>query len=254
MKLTDSEVLKDIRKVILRNPQFAKFESPESKARIVNLYDRISTQAQLRNIYQDREGQEAIISDIMVGFGYGESDATIYRRWSENKHESFFQNFMYQGAFEDIVSVLNNIGYTDSVLKGLRYNQDAYIVSNDGAISVTINWSTDKNSSPYIEDFWISYDGRVIYDLKDHKGFGDGGGWVDPLPPEPIPIEDILEEVKRGDYSHVWARPTKKGETNSFSVGDSIVTSDAYIEKRVTKSGRKYLYDIVSHKVLGGWK
>lgn len=252
MKLTDSEVLRDIRNIISRNPQqFAKFESPELKAKIANLYDRISTQAQLRNIYQDRDGQEAIISDIMIGYGYGESDATIYRRWSENKHESFFQNFMYQGAFEDIVSVLNNLGYTDSALRGLRYNQDNVIYSDDGNIKVEINWSTDKNSSPYIEDFLISYMGRVIYDLKDHKGFGDAIDWREP---EPLPIEDIVEEVSRGDYSHVWARPTKKGEINSFSVGDSIVTSDAFIEKRITRNGHKYLYDTVNHKILGGWK
>lgn len=251
MKLTDSEILRDIRDIVSRNPQFAKFESIESKMRIANLYDRISTQAQLRNIYQDREGQKAIISDIMVGFGYGESDATIYRRWSENKHESFFQNFMYQGAFEDIVSVLNGFGYTDSVLRGLRYNQDNVVYSNDGQIEVSISWSTDKNSSPYIEEFTIRFNSRKIYDLKDHLGLA----FVrDEYYTPTFSLSEKVEQVKRGDFTNVSPRPTKSGQINSFSVNDTYITSDMNVEKRVTRNGHKYLYDTVNHKILGGWK
>lgn len=251
MKLTDKEVLGEIRDVISRNPQFAKFNSVESKMRITDLYDRISRQAELRNIYQDKSGQEAIIGDIMVGLGYGESDATIFRRWSENKHESFFENFMYKGAFEDVSLVLNNLGYTDSVLRGLRYNQDAVIYSDDSLIEVSIKWSNGDGSSPRIEEFSIKYKGRTVFDLKEHMMMAFAR---DEYYTPTYSLSEKVEQVKHGDFSNVSPRPTKTGKLNSFSVNDTWITSDMNVEKRVSRNGHKYLYDTVNHKILGGWK
>lgn len=257
-KYTQLQFDKEFEKIINDNPQWEYMDTLQVREFVKNAYDRISNIANTRGIYTDYAGHQSILGDIITGIDFGENEATIVRRWSENKHETFFEYGLYEGAFEEIEKKLSDYGYTTSVLRGLRYNKDDVISFDDGRGEVRIEWSTD-NGSPVIEYFEIVVDGRTIYKHEGKKLVVDDEDYRPrSVEATPIDVEEIARRVKQGNRKGLTPTPTKKGEENSYLINANTVYvrhedhfEEMNVELRVSKNGHLYYYNTTLNRLAG---
>lgn len=254
--LSPKQIDDEIDRIFQRVPEWQHLDNPDTIQDIINTYYRLADIANIKDIYQDLAGHRAILGDIMTGLANSESEATIVRNWSDNKHETFFEYNLYQGAFKDIEEKLKDYGYTTGVLSGLRYNRDDTVKSDDGRVEVTITWTHNENGSPVVDEFFIKIDDKVVYDLKDEGR--RGGGITIPEPPIELTLEERIERFKRGDKRGARPAPTKKGEVNSYVLETNTVYSkgengfrEFNIETRISKRGHVYYYNTTLNRLWG---
>lgn len=257
-KYTELQFDKEFEKIIKDNPQWEYMDTLQVRKFVKDAYDRISNIANTRGIYMDYAGHQSILGDIMTGIDFGESEATIVRRWSENKHETFFEYGLYEGAFEEIEKKLSDYGYTTAVLRGLRYNKDDVITFDGDKGEVRIEWSTD-NGSPVIEYFEIIVSGHSIYKYEGKKpNVSDEYYQPRNVETTSIDVEEIAKRVKQGNIKDLTPTPTKKGEENSYLINVNTVYvrhedhfEEMNVELRVSKKGHLYYYNTTLNRLAG---
>lgn len=170
-KISNLRINQVINKFIDENPQFS-LNSDKVKD-IKDLFDRLMNERS--NITKNEWEQEALITDIAIGFAYGESADSIFREHSDNKHMSFFDNFLEKGEADRISKILSEYGLPTEVLRGVKPSVDIDIKRNLGEDTIEIkgkiNPSPDGESEQ--DDFFeIWLNGKRIYEWN-RNGFDE---------------------------------------------------------------------------------
>lgn len=124
-------------------------------------YDEINQNKTLKEL-------QSTVDSMVEGFAMGESAIDVRLQHSDVRHISYFNQFMYDGATNDILKALNENGIPTSVLRGLRYKkveegetfrQDFNI---DG-VEVSQEIELDDEGYPVVVGFSITKNGEQIY-------------------------------------------------------------------------------------------
>lgn len=105
--------------------------------------------------------QESLISDILIGYSYGEKKDFMFRQHSDNKHMNYFDIFLSEGESKKIQSALYKNGIPTDILKGIKKNIP-FDITKDG-IQIIQEISDNGEGSPTISKFEIYSDGKLIY-------------------------------------------------------------------------------------------
>lgn len=170
-KISNLKVNQIINRFIDENPQFSLNSDKVKDTK--DLFDRLMNERS--NITKNEWEQEALITDIATGFAYGESADSIFREHSDNKHMSFFDNFLEKGEADKISKILSEYGLPTEVLRGVKPNIDIDIKRNFGKDTIEIkgmiNPSPDGESEQ--NDFFEIYlNGKKIYEWN-RNGFNE---------------------------------------------------------------------------------
>lgn len=168
-KISNLKVNQIINKFIDENPQFS-LNSDKIKD-IKDLFDRLMNETS--NITKNEWEQEALLTDIAIGFAYNESADSIFREHSDNKHMSFFDIFLDKGEADKISKILSEYGLPTEILRGVKPNIDIDIKRSFGKDTIEIkgmiNPSPDGESEQ--DDFFEIYlNGHRIYEWN-RNGF-----------------------------------------------------------------------------------
>lgn len=170
-KISNLKVNQIINKFIDENPQFSLNSDKIKDTK--DLFDKLMNEKS--NITKNEWEQEALITDIATGFAYNEPADLIFREHSDNKHMSFFDNFLEEGESNKISKILSEYGLPTEVLRGVKPNVDIDIERDFGNDTVEIrgkiNPSPDSESEQ--DDFFeIWLNGKKIYEW-DRNGFDE---------------------------------------------------------------------------------
>ena len=170
-KISNLKVNQVINKFIDENPQFSL--NSEKVKDIKDLFNKLMNEQS--NITKNEWEQEALITDIATGCAYGESADLIFREHSDNKHMTFFDNFLEKGEADRISKILSEYGLPTEVLRGVKPNVDIDITRDLGGDTIEIkgkiNPSPDSESEQ--DDFFEIYlNGKKIYEW-DRNGFDE---------------------------------------------------------------------------------
>lgn len=184
-KISNLKINQIINKFIDENPQFS-LNSDKIKD-IKDLFNRLMNEKS--NITKNEWEQEALLTDIAIGFGYNESADSIFREHSDNKHMSFFDNFLEKGEADKISKILSEYGLPTEVLRGVKPNIDIDIKRNLGKDTIEIkgriNPSPDGESEQ--DDFFEIYlNGYRIYEWNRN-------GFKEVEEKDDVEAEDIYE-------------------------------------------------------------
>ena len=214
------------------NPQIELTESQIQDA--IDLFDRLMNEKvnQTKNAWE----QEALVTDIAIGFSYGETTDFIFRQHADNKHLDFFDTFLAMGETKKIEKVLKENSLPSSVLKGLKPNQNMHLIQeyNGDTIEVKgiITFSPDgeKEQNDYLD---IYMNGKLIYSwhrnaIEENVEFDDTG-FID------------YESEKKQDSIPIQ-KPRKDGKPRkSVYVGSRVTTDNIVIEESYDRLGRRRL-------------
>jgi hypothetical protein len=167
-KISNLKVNQVINKFIDENPQFS-LDSDKVKD-IKDLFDKLMNESS--NITKNEWEQEALITDIAIGCAYNEPADLIFREHSDNKHMSFFDNFLEKGEADRISRILSEYGLPTEVLRGVKPNIDINFERSFGNDTVEIkgriNPSPDSESEQ--DDFFeIWLNGKKIYEWNRNE-------------------------------------------------------------------------------------
>lgn len=186
-KISDLNVNQVINKFIDENPQFS-LNSDKIKG-MKELFDKLMNEKS--NKTKNKWEQEALITDIAIGFAYNEPVDLIFREHSDNKHMSFFDNFLDNGESDKISKILSEYGLPTEVLRGVKPNIDIDIKRNFEKDTIEIkgkiNPSPDSESEQ--DDFFEIYlNGHRIYEWYRN-------GFEEVEEKNEIEVEDIYEST-----------------------------------------------------------
>ena len=119
--------------------------------------------------------QESLITDIMVGFSFGETKERLVRAHSSNKHMNFFDTVMEEGQSDKVQEALFRNGISTDVLRGIKAGKEINIsvdtekgkVEIKGQIHPSPDGENDEND---FFEIWLN--GNVIYSW-DRYAFDD---------------------------------------------------------------------------------
>lgn len=211
IKLSTLKVNQILTKFAEERPQIELTENQIEDTQI--LYDRLMNEKvnQTKNAWE----QESLITDIATGLAMGETPELIFREHADNKHLSYFDNFLGEGESEKILQIFNDNEISTDILKGLKKNvPDNYTIDGVHVIQVI---SDDPNESPHIIDFEIYKNGKLIYKWTPNK-----------------PWEEIDEEYDiEAHYNYLKEQEalkpeplTKSGKQRKSSYIATIVSSE----------------------------
>lgn len=115
--------------------------------------------------------QESLITDIILGRNslrdgdQPESWDRIYNDHSDNKHLSYFDYALGEGERDRIINALAKNGISTEVLKVIRRNMD-FDSPDSSNPSVHQKMGQTENGSPQVEEFWVEYNGKRIYEFS----------------------------------------------------------------------------------------
>ena len=201
-KISNLKVNQVINKFIDENPQFS-LNSDKVKD-IKDLFDKLMNERS--NITKNEWEQEALITDIATGCAYGESADLIFREHSDNKHMSFFDNFLEEGEANKISKILSEYELPTEVLRGVKPNIDINFERSFGNDTVEIkgriNPSPDGESEQ--DDFFeIWLNGKRIYEWNRNK-------FEEMEEKNDVKVEDIYEPDS-------YYKPSKEKTLNLFT-------------------------------------
>ena len=164
-KLSKLKVNQILTQFVDENPQIELTESQIQDT--VDLFDRLMNEKvnQSKNLWE----QEALVTDIAIGYSIGEPTDLIFRQHADNKHLNFFDNFLNYGETRKIEKMLKENNLPSSILKGLKPNQEIHLVQeykgDEIEIKGNITFSPDgeKEQNDYLE---ISMNGQIIYSWR----------------------------------------------------------------------------------------
>lgn len=157
LKLSKLKVNQILTQFVNENPQIKLTESKIQDT--VDLFDKLMNEKvnQSKNLWE----QEALVTDIAIGYSFGEQTDFIFRQHADNKHLNYFDVFLEQGEAEKIQKALLKYNISTDVLKGIKKNIDFDIVIDK--IRIVQTMSDGENTSPTIESFEIYKDKKLIY-------------------------------------------------------------------------------------------
>ena len=190
-KLSNLKVNQILTQFVEENPQI---ELTESKIQdTIDLFDRLMNEKvnQSKNLWE----QEALVTDIAIGYSIGEPTDLIFRQHADNKHLNYFDVFLEQGEADRIQKALLKHNVPTDVLKGIKKNIDFDV--KIGNIRVVQTMSDGEDTSPTIESFEIYKDGELIYKWSPDEFWEEGYDNIDfesdeyyePEPIEPPPTK-----------------------------------------------------------------
>lgn len=159
-KLSNLKVNQILTQFVDENPNIELTESQIQDT--IDLFDRLMNEKvnQSKNLWE----QEALVTDIAIGYSIGEQTDFIFRQHADNKHLNYFDIFLEHGEADKIKKVLSEYNIPTDVLKGIKKNV-AFDVTIDN-VRVVQTMSDGEDTSPTIEDFEIYKDGERIYKWK----------------------------------------------------------------------------------------
>ena len=226
-KLSNLDVFRTIVEFENDNPQIELTAGQEQD--IFDLFDRLMNEEV--NKSKNQWEQEALITDIAIGYSIGEPTDLIFRQHADNKHLNFFDNFLEYGETSKIEKLLKENNLPSSVLKGLKPNQEIHLVQeykgNKIEIKGNITFSPDgeKEQNDYLE---ISMNGQTIYSWE--RNAIDENVMLDDIDfepdeyyrPEPK-VEALKEQPKRKD-----GKPRKSTYVGTVISADAIIVEESY--------------------------
>lgn len=225
-KLSNMQINEILTEFANNNPQI---ELTENRIQdIIDLFDRLMNEKvnQSKNLWE----QEALVTDIAIGYSIGEDTDFIFRQHSDNKHMDFFDKFLNYGETKKIEKILKENNLPSSILKGLKPNQDIHLVTeyNGNRIEIIgkITFSPDgeEEQNDYLE---IYINGKNIYfwerNAVDENVIFDDAKYDKNYKPEPKappltksgkPRKGIyLETVISSDGDNITIEKLKNGRT-----------------------------------------
>lgn len=139
-----------------------------------------STSMEEMNINRNKEEQISQATMLMQQIhlidtqDFSSKDYTDSMRRLENQYRdirkyTYFDNFLYEGAKDDIFKVLQQYGIPTSVLKGLRQGTpyDEIVWTTPDHMQIRIIQEVEKDPSLHISRFDIYYGSKKIYSLNE---------------------------------------------------------------------------------------
>lgn len=156
-KLSNLRVNQILTEFADNNPQIELTESQIQDT--VDLFDILMNEKvnQSKNLWE----QEALVTDIAIGYSIGEPTDLIFRQHADNKHLNYFDVFLEQGEADKIQKALLKHNISTDVLKGIKKNVDFDVTV--GNVRIVQTMSDGEDTSPTIESFEIYKDGELIY-------------------------------------------------------------------------------------------
>lgn len=212
--LSNLKVNQILTQFVEENPQIELTESQIQDT--IDLFDRLMNEKvnQTKNLWE----QEALVTDIAIGYSIGEQTDLIFRQHADNKHLDFFDNFLNYGETRKIEKILKENNLPSSILKGLKPNQEIHLVPeyNGDKIEIkgNITFSPDgeKEQNDYLE---ISMNGKIIYSW--HRNAID----------ENVIFDDIdFEPDEYYEPEPIEPPPTKSGKPRKGIYLGTVISSN----------------------------
>lgn len=212
-KLSNLKVNQILTEFADNNPQIELTESQIQDT--VDLFDKLMNEKvnQSKNLWE----QEALVTDIAIGYSIGEPTDLIFRQHADNKHLNYFDVFLEQGEADKIQKALLKHNIPTDVLKGIKKNVD--FDTTIGNVRVVQTMSDGEDTSPTIESFEIYKDGELIYKWSPDEFWEEGYNDIDFEPDEYYSPEYEIETPKAPP-------PTKSGKPRKGIYIGTVISSD----------------------------
>ena len=225
------ELNKEIDRIKEDNP-FAAEDIQKNRFLIKEAYRKAASYYNNKGIYDDYEGHVTILGYVLgdvVQENLTPDESLLYM--SQNKHSQYFENFVGEGSSIVIQDALSKYGFYLDELKGLRYADDKPFYAGGGRIRVEQDWIKDTNDSPWLEDFRIYVDNKLVYSKGD-KG---------------LTLMQKIEEFNKGNIGVGAPIVNQKGYVGSYEL-ETQARNGHIVSIRVTNKGRIYAYDKTTKK------
>lgn len=159
---TESELNSIINEFIFDNAGIVNLDENQIKAIKKTYYD-IANENNI--ISKTKEEQKSVVTGIAIDVARGAGENERFNRWADNKHMSYFDNFLEDGARGDIQEQLNKYNIPTDILKPIRKNTDYSNTQFVNGKEVTIQQFTDVDDDGYryVSQFDIFVDGVRVY-------------------------------------------------------------------------------------------
>lgn len=211
-KLSNLKVNQILTQFVDENPQIELTESQIQDT--IDLFDRLMNEKvnQSKNLWE----QEALVTDIAIGYSIGEQTDFIFRQHADNKHLNYFDVFLEQGEADKIQKALFKHNISTDVLKGIKKNVDFDVTI--GNVRVVQKMSDGEDTSPTIESFEIYKNGELIYKWTPDEFWEEGYDDIDFEPDEYYSPEPEVETPKAPP-------PTKSGKPRKGIYLGTVISS-----------------------------
>lgn len=178
--------------------------------------------------------QRNFIQSLLEGRVSGTEDMQFQlNHWSDNQHMNYFDEFVESGQTSVIQEVLKNYNIPTSVLKGIKplHGHDAVFDIDGHTVRVVQAIQEVDGESPELENFYIEYDGKKIYDYKqdtpiETKIVKDIGDIIDEFGEEDIESIPTKQTRKSG-------KPRKSVYIGEIHIGDRVITKEVASNERI---------------------
>lgn len=163
--LTEMELDAAIQQLIDDNPMAISLNAKQVKE-IKDMYYRLSNEN--RTKAKNRDEQLSMVSAIGIAVNDHTDANAIYNRFADNKHMSYFDEFLADGERGNIQEALTRNKLPTDILKGIRKNTDYTGDFNINGNLVVVNQVTDVDDDGYryVSEFTITVNGEEIYNFK----------------------------------------------------------------------------------------
>lgn len=198
------------------NPQIELTESQIADA--VDLFDRLMNEKvnQTKNAWE----QEALVTDIAIGYSIGESTDFIFKQHADNKHLNYFDVFLETGEADKIQQALLKHNIPTDVLKGIKKNVDFDVTI--GNVRVVQTMSDGEDTSPTIDSFEIYQDGNLIYKWSPDEIWEENDDIFEPdkyyVPEQKLSPQPLTKSGKQRKGIYVATIVNSEGETTTKEI------------------------------------
>lgn len=226
----------------------------------------LSTSMEELNVKRNKEEQQSEATMLMQQLhlidlqefstnDYLSSVRRLENQFRDIRKFTYFDNFLYKGASDDILKVLKQYNISTKALQGLKPSLpfDGVTWTSPDGKQVRIVQVVTKKPSIIIEDFDIYYDGKKIYSLSDHIEKKYNYEEEEPKSDEDYPtIINIKEAVEKA------LKETKKGYVRTINIEETNGRTFSFTEKvyeyeydRINKDNIHYTQTI--YRNSKGW-
>lgn len=238
----------DIRKILEEDDMYSKVKLSESDVNtIIDMYNRVIND----DVHKTKgiQEQESMITYMSASIRGNEDLLKLENHFSDNKHMSFFQDFMDEEDYIRMRDIFQRLEIPTSVLKGYRAGHKneistSYTDKNGITHFVSIegytNFSPDgtEDSEDYLDIF---VDGTKIFSMDNDKTYEDDFFDFD--------IKNEIEQIEQEkDYREIRVRNTTKyGKPTKSTFIQSYVKNEngdfITIDKRLNSAGKVQFQD-----------
>lgn len=238
----------DIRKILEEDDMYSKVKLSENDViTIIDMYNRVIND----DVHKTKgvQEQESMITYMSASIRGNEDLLKLENHFSDNKHMSFFQDFMDEEDYIRMRDVFQIYGIPTSVLRGYRAGHenklstsytDKHGITHFISIEGYTNFSPDgtEDNEDYLDIF---IDGIKVYSMNNDKTYEDD--FFD------FNFEDKIEQIEQEKYyREIRVRNTTKSNKSTKSIfiqsyvknenGDFIT-----IDKRLNSAGKVQFQD-----------